>query len=122
MNSSLRIDVESLAAFDVHVHMEATDDGTATDAAVKKYFGESGAPREANALAEYYRSRKIAFVIFTVDERLTGKPRVSNDEVIRFAERNLRHCHPLCEYRIRIEERKAARKPSGWCPKGRSVD
>jgi len=89
MNSAVRIDVESLVAFDVHVHMEPTDDGTATDTAVKKYFGESGAPREANALAEYYRSRKIAFVIFTVDERLTGKPQVSNDEVVRFAERNL---------------------------------
>jgi len=88
MNSSSRINVESLTAFDVHVHMEPTDDRTATDTAVKKYFGESGAAREANALAEYYLSRKIAFVIFAVDERLTGRPRVSNDEVVRFAERN----------------------------------
>jgi predicted TIM-barrel fold metal-dependent hydrolase len=88
MNSSPRIDVKSLVAFDVHVHMESTDDGTATDTAVKKYFGESGAAREANALAEYYRTRKIAFVIFTVDERLTGRPAVSNDEVVQFAERN----------------------------------
>jgi len=88
MNFSLRMEVESLTAFDVHVHLESTEDGTATDAAAKKYFGESGAAREANTLAEYYRSRKIAFVIFTVDERLTGRPRVSNEEVVRFAERN----------------------------------
>jgi uncharacterized protein len=88
MNSPSRMKVESLAAFDVHVHLESTDERTATDTAVKKYFGDSGAPREANALAEYYRSRKIAFVIFTVDERLTGKPHVSNEEVVRFAERN----------------------------------
>lgn len=88
MNSSPRIDVESLTAFDVHVHMEPTDDRTATDTAVKKYFGESGASRDANSLAEYYRSRKIAFVIFTVDERLTGKPHISNEEVVRFTERN----------------------------------
>jgi len=76
MNSSPRIAVESLAAFDVHVHLESGDDRTATDTAAKKYFGDSGAARDANALAKYYRSRKIAFVIFAVDERLTGRARV----------------------------------------------
>jgi uncharacterized protein len=88
MNSSARIDVESLAAFDVHVHLESTDDRTATDAAAKKYFGDSGAAREGAALAEYYRSRKIAFVIFAVDERLTGRTRVTNEEVVDFAGQN----------------------------------
>ncbi len=88
MNSSPRIAVESLAAFDVHVHLESADDRTATDTAAKKYFGDSGAARDANALAEYYRSRKIAFVIFAVDERLTGRAHVSNDEVVQFAEQN----------------------------------
>ncbi len=88
MNSSPPIDVNSLAAFDVHVHLESTDDHTATDDAAKKYFGDSGAARDANALADYYRSRKIAFVIFAVDEKLTGRKHVSNEEVIQFAERN----------------------------------
>jgi len=88
MNSSPRMEIESLAAFDVHVHLESTDDRTATDAAAKKYFGDSGAARDATGLAEYYRSRKIAFVIFAVDEQLTGRPRVSNEEVVRFAEQN----------------------------------
>ncbi|MGA7791628.1 MAG: amidohydrolase family protein [Candidatus Acidiferrales bacterium] len=88
MSSSPRMKVESLAAFDVHVHLESTDDRSATDAAAKKYFGDSGAARDAAGLAEYYRSRKIAFVIFAVDEQLTGRPRVSNEEVVRFAEQN----------------------------------
>jgi uncharacterized protein len=88
MNSSPHIDVDSLAAFDVHVHLESTDDHTATDDAAKKYFGDSGAARDAHALADYYRSRKIAFVIFAVDEKLTGRKHVSNEEVIQFAERN----------------------------------
>jgi uncharacterized protein len=88
MNSSRSIDVAALAAFDVHVHLEAEDDRTATDAAAKKYFGDSGAAREGNALAEYYRARKIAFVIFAVDERLTGRKRVTNEEVVAFAEQN----------------------------------
>jgi predicted TIM-barrel fold metal-dependent hydrolase len=88
MNFSQRIDVQSLAAFDVHVHLESTDDRTATDEAAKKYFGDSGAARESSALAEYYRSRKIAFVIFAVDERLTGRKRVTNEEVVQFADEN----------------------------------
>jgi predicted TIM-barrel fold metal-dependent hydrolase len=72
-----------LSAIDVHVHLEKGDDPEA-----KKYFGDSGASREPEALAEYYRSRKIGFVIFTVDEQLTGRPRVSNDEVAKFAAAN----------------------------------
>ena len=85
MIHSQKIDVSSLAAIDVHVHLEAANEATPTDAAAKQYFGESGASRDPKALAEYYRSRKMAFVIFAVDERLTGRPRVTNDEVIRFA-------------------------------------
>ena len=88
MTPSRQIDVDALTAIDVHVHLEAANEATATDAAAKKYFGESGASRDPKALAEYYRSRKIAFVIFAVDERLTGRPRVTNEEVIRFAAEN----------------------------------
>ena len=88
MSASQRIDVDSLAAIDVHVHLEARDDATTTDSAAKTYFGDSGASRDPKALAEYYRSRKIALVIFAVDERLTGRPRVTNEEVIRFASDN----------------------------------
>ena len=88
MSPTHRIDVNALAAIDVHVHLEAVNEATATDAAAKKYFGESGASRDPQALAEYYRSRKMAFVIFAVDEKLTGRPRVTNEEVIRFAADN----------------------------------
>jgi predicted TIM-barrel fold metal-dependent hydrolase len=84
----LQIDVDSLTAIDVHVHLEAVNDATATDDAAKKYFGDSGASRDPNALADYYRSRKMAFVIFAVDESLTGRQRVTNDEVVRFAAAN----------------------------------
>jgi predicted TIM-barrel fold metal-dependent hydrolase len=88
MTISLRMDVSSLTAIDVHVHLEAVDDATATDNAAKQYFGDSGASRDPQALAEYYHSRRIAFVICAVDENLTGRPRVTNDEVIRFASKN----------------------------------
>jgi predicted TIM-barrel fold metal-dependent hydrolase len=88
MNPNHTINISALTAIDVHVHLEAVNEATATDAAAKKYFGDSGASRDPKALAEYYRSRKMAFVIFAVDEKLTGRPRVTNEEVIRFASDN----------------------------------
>jgi uncharacterized protein len=75
----------SLKAIDVHVHIEHTGEAASADKAAEKYFGASGAPRERNALADYYRSRNMACVVFTVDERLTGRPMVPNDEIIQFA-------------------------------------
>lgn len=83
-----RMDVDALVAIDVHVHLEARDGATAADIAAKKYFGDTGAPREPTALADYFRSRKIGFVIFAVDECLTGRQRISNEEVVRFASEN----------------------------------
>lgn len=84
---SLPIDFDSLRAVDVHVHLEPVEDN-AVDAAAKKYFGDSSAPLDRKGMAEYYRSRKIAFVVFAVEEQLTGKPRVTNDEVLNFAAAN----------------------------------
>ena len=86
MKTPPRINHAALTAIDVHVHLEAPDDGkTAADAAAKTYFGESGAGRDAAALAEYYRSRNMGCVVFTVDEKLTGRPHVSNDVIAQFA-------------------------------------
>ena len=79
-----RIDVGSLTAIDVHVHLEHAGEISAADQRAQKYFGGSG-DRDWNALAAYYRSRRIACVVFTVDERLTGRPQVSNDAVVQFA-------------------------------------
>jgi predicted TIM-barrel fold metal-dependent hydrolase len=81
------IDAARLAAFDVHVHLEV-EEASAADTAARKYFGDSGAPRDPKGLAEYYRSRRMAFVVFTVDERLSGRRQVSNDDVLRFTAGN----------------------------------
>jgi len=71
----------------MHVHLEPEEDNR-IDAAAKKYFGDSGAARDRRGMAEYYRSRKLGFVVFSVDEKLTGKPRVTNDEVVELATAN----------------------------------
>ena len=84
MTSRIGIDPGPLAAIDVHVHLEV-DKRSEADAAARKYFGNPGAPRDPAGLADYYRSRNMAFVVFTVDERLTGREQVTNDEVVRFA-------------------------------------
>ena len=88
MSDGKTMDTTSLKAIDVHVHIEHTGEAAIADKAAEKYFGSSGAPRERNALAEYYRSRNMACVVFTVDERLTGRPMVPNDEIIQFAHDN----------------------------------
>ena len=84
----MAINPNGLKAFDVHVHLEARAEGTAADSAARKYFGESGAARDGAGLAEYYRSRQMACVVFSVDERLSGRPQLSNDEVADFAAEN----------------------------------
>jgi predicted TIM-barrel fold metal-dependent hydrolase len=88
MTDTKKLNPAILKAIDVHVHIEHTGDAASADKAAEKYFGASGAPRERNALAEYYRSRNMACIVFTVDERLTGRPMVPNDEIIQFASDN----------------------------------
>ena len=87
MGTNSGFDVDRLVAIDVHTHVEHEGEHTETDQAAKAYFGE-GAPRGRQGMADYYRERKIGCVIFTVDERLSGRPQVSNDSVIEFAAKN----------------------------------
>ena len=82
------MNVDELVAIDVHVHLEHDAQPTDTDEAARKYFGKGVAAQGAKALADYYRSRKMACVVFTVDERLTGRPHVTNDDILAFAAAN----------------------------------
>src|ERR1700689_3545068 len=87
MGNEKRMDADRLTAIDVHVHIEHEGEGTAADEAAKKSFGEGGASGR-QGLADYYRSRNIGCVLFTLDERLSGRPQVSNDTVLEFAAAN----------------------------------
>ena len=82
------MNVDELVAIDVHVHLEHDAPPTDTDEAARKYFGKGVAALGAKALADYYRSRKMACVVFTVDERLTGRPHLTNDDILAFAAAN----------------------------------
>lgn len=77
--------IQNLVAIDTHVHIESPFTGNAADQAARKYFGAGNAPASNQDLAEYYKSRRIGCVVFSVDERLTGRPQVPNDEVAELA-------------------------------------
>jgi predicted TIM-barrel fold metal-dependent hydrolase len=82
------MNTNELIAIDVHVHLETEMEDNEANAAAQKYFGKSGVGRNRHELAAYYRERKIGCVIFTVDEKLTGRPPIPNDEVAAFATEN----------------------------------
>jgi len=77
--------IDSLVAIDTHVHIEPDPSGNAAEEAARKYFGNTGVSYGRKELADYYRSRNIGCVVFSVDERLTGRPQVPNDDVAAFA-------------------------------------
>src|SRR5215470_5234919 len=81
-------DFDQLIAIDTHVHIHAEESGTAAEDAARKYFGYTDARLDPQQVADYYRSRKIGCVVFSVDEQITGRPQVSNDDVMALAAKN----------------------------------
>lgn len=77
-----------LVAIDTHVHIEPDTRDSAADEAARQYFGDSAPTFSRQELVDYYRSRKIGCVAFTVDERLTGRKYVSNEDVLALAREN----------------------------------
>jgi predicted TIM-barrel fold metal-dependent hydrolase len=82
------MDVEALTAIDVHTHAEIGEDGRGSLSpellgASETYFKAYGHRQPTIAeTAAYYRERRMAAVVFTVDaEHATGHPRIANEEV-----------------------------------------
>ena len=86
------MNIEKLVAIDVHTHAE-TSTRLAPDAAANealeargRYFRYAVQHPTIAQMAAYYRERKMAFVVFTVDhERGMGIQRISNEEVAESA-------------------------------------
>src|SRR5690606_21903387 len=77
--STQRIDVDSIVAFDVHAHVEASvrepQDASTTkfQEAAQKYFKHDTPRPTIPEIAAYYRERKMACIVFSVDgERARG--------------------------------------------------
>jgi predicted TIM-barrel fold metal-dependent hydrolase len=85
------LDLESLVAIDMHVHVEADEHGHyALDeqlrtAAAKYFKGDPYHPTVPQIAADY-RAQHMAAVIFTVDaEATTGQPALSNEQIAEAA-------------------------------------
>jgi predicted TIM-barrel fold metal-dependent hydrolase len=81
------LDVAALDAIDVHVHIEVDGHGHLSlpedqAAAAAQYFGADHTHPTLPEIADYYRERRMAAVVFTVDtESYTGHPAISNQEI-----------------------------------------
>jgi predicted TIM-barrel fold metal-dependent hydrolase len=92
----MSLDLENLVAIDVHTHAELSEDGEhhslpdSLMAASAAYFKTvDGRAPSLDSLAEHYRERRMAAVVFTVDsEHETGHPPIPNDDVARAARRH----------------------------------
>ena len=88
----MKMNLKDLVAIDVHTHAE-TSTRMLPDAAEKealeargRYFRYQVKHPTIAQMAAYYRERKMAFVVFTVDhERGMGIGRISNEEVAESA-------------------------------------
>lgn len=88
------IDLDAITAIDVHVHIEVDGRGHASlpgdlaDAAAK-YFSTDGPNPDLDSVAAYYRERRMAAVVFTVDaETQLGHPPLSSADIAEGAARN----------------------------------
>jgi uncharacterized protein len=88
------IEVAELAAIDVHVHTELTRDGhdpmpRELREAAASYFRSDEPLPTVDDLAAYYRERKMAAVVFTVDwESRSGIAPIPNEEIAEAAAAN----------------------------------
>jgi predicted TIM-barrel fold metal-dependent hydrolase len=94
MTYRLRLDPDSVRAIDTHVHIQVDDSGRtalplAFIEAMDRYFGQSEPVRTVDETAEYFRERRVAAVVFTVDATTQmGQAPNSIDDLVAGAERN----------------------------------
>lgn len=88
------IDVDAISAIDIHVHVEIDAHGHSSlpddlSAAAAAYFSSDGPRPDIDGIAAYYRERKMAAVIFTVDsESNLGHSPLSSADIADGAARN----------------------------------
>ena len=88
------IDIDAIDAIDVHVHIEVDDHGHASlpddlaDAA-SAYFATDGPRPDLDSIAAYYREKRMAAVVFTVDAGTQLRhPSLSSEAIAAGAARN----------------------------------
>lgn len=88
------IDLDAVEAIDMHVHIEIDAHGHSSlppdlVEAASAYFSADAVRPDLDSVAAYYRERRMAAVVFTVDaETQLGHPAVSSAEIAEGAARN----------------------------------
>lgn len=88
------LDLDTLGAIDVHVHVEIDGHGHASlpddlVAAASKYFAADATRPDLDSIAAYYRERRMAAVVFTVDaETGLGHSPISSADIAEGAARH----------------------------------
>lgn len=89
-----RIDLDAIDAIDAHVHIEIGSHGHSSlpadlSEAASRYFRTDGPRPELDAIADYYRERRMAAVVFTVDARTNlGQDPIPSSEIAAGAARH----------------------------------
>lgn len=89
-----QLDLESLVAIDTHVHIELGEHGHSSlpgdlAEAASAYFRTDGPRPELDAIADYYRERQMAAVVFTVDAGTNlGQEAIPSEEIAQGAARH----------------------------------
>lgn len=88
------IDLDAIQAIDTHVHIEVDAHGHSSlpgdlQEAASRYFRTDGPRPDLDGVAEYYRERRMAAVVFTVDATTNlGQTPISSAEIAQGAARN----------------------------------
>lgn len=81
------VDLDAIEAIDMHVHVEVDDHGHSSlpadlIEAASAYFSTDGPRPDLEGIASYYRERRMAAVVFTVDATTRlGHPPISSAEI-----------------------------------------
>jgi len=102
MSYQPRIDPDRIVALDVHTHVEADEHGHLSldrqllDASAKYFKADQDRTPTVARIAGYYRERRMAAVVFTVDATTTlGHPALSSEEI---AEQAAEHADVLIPF------------------------
>ncbi|KRE31215.1 amidohydrolase family protein [Agromyces sp. Soil535] len=88
------IDVDGITAIDMHVHVEVDEHGHSSlppqlAEAASAYFSTGAVRPDLDGIAAYYRERRMAAVVFTVDATTRlGHPAISSAEIAAGAARH----------------------------------
>ncbi|HWL04142.1 MAG TPA: amidohydrolase family protein [Xanthobacteraceae bacterium] len=122
------IDLDSIDAIDIHTHAEGPcgseswEDNQELQAGMRAYFKKEFEQPTIPEIAQYYRERKIALVIFHVDsEHHLGNRRYANEEVARLANENSDIMIPFASidpHKGKLGAREARRLVEEWGVQG----